>query len=130
MGLGSDETFHTGWTTTQKRRGLYARSLKGPIGTLGLLGGKRVEQELARTLPDWVREIRFETGNDSNGDPAVWIRGKIDDEAATGDVLSKNTRQARSLLREYVRQLEIPNWPYIRFRSSSERAEATLEAVK
>jgi hypothetical protein len=77
-----------------------------------------------------VREIRFETGKDSNGDPAVWIWVEIDDDAATADVLSKNTRQARSLLGECVRQLDIPHWPYIRFRTSSERAEATLEAVK
>jgi hypothetical protein len=95
-----------------------------------LVIGKRVERELAGRLPGWVREIRFETGNDSNGDPAVWIWVEIDDEAATADVFSKNTRQARSLLGECVRQLEIPHWPYIRFRTSSERAEATLEAVK
>ncbi|TVS19212.1 MAG: hypothetical protein EA424_09180 [Planctomycetaceae bacterium] len=95
-----------------------------------LVIGKRVERELARRLPGWVREIRFETGNDSNGDPAVWIWVEIDDEAATADVLSKNTRQVRSLLRECVRQLEIPHWPYVRFRTSSERPEATLEVVK
>jgi hypothetical protein len=95
-----------------------------------LIIGKRVEREIADTLPDWVREIRFETGNDSNGDPAVWIWVEIDDDAATADLLSRNTRQVRSLLGECVRRLEIPHWPYIRFRTSSERAEATLEAVR
>jgi hypothetical protein len=93
-----------------------------------LIIGKRVERELADRLPDWVREIRFETGNDSNGDPAVWV--DVDDEAATADVLSRNTRQVRGLLGECVRHLEVPHWPYVRFRTSSERAEATLEAVR
>lgn len=95
-----------------------------------LIIGKRVERELADRLPDWVREIRFETGNDSNGDPAVWIWVEIDDDAATANVLSRNTRQVRSLLGECVRHLEVPHWPYVRFRTSSERAEATLEAVR
>jgi hypothetical protein len=95
-----------------------------------LIIGKRVEWELAGRLPGWVREIRFETGNDSNGDPAVWIWVEVDDEAATADVLSRNTRQVRGLLGECVRHLEVPHWPYIRFRTSSERAEARLEAVR
>ncbi len=95
-----------------------------------LIIGKQVERALAGRLPGWVREIRFETGNDSNGDPAVWLWVEIEDDAATAEMLSKNTRQVRGVLGECVRQLEIPHWPYIRFRTSSERVDATLEAVK
>ncbi len=95
-----------------------------------LIIGKKVERELAGRLPGWVREIRFETDNDSNGDPAVWIWVEIDDDAATPNVLSRNTRRVRSLLGECVQQVDDPHWPYVRFRTSSERAEATLEAVR
>ena len=92
--------------------------------------GKRIEQELRDQLPDWVREMRFESGKDANGDPAIWIWVEMDDTAATKEDFSRNTRRVRSMIIDCVRRLDVPHWPYVRFSTVSERIEAAMEAVK
>jgi len=92
--------------------------------------GKRVEQRLAGQLPEWVNDLRFETGEDSNGDPAIWVWIEIADYAAQPDNFSQNTRQARELLQSCLRKLGVPRWPYVRFRTASEQAEAQPERAE
>jgi hypothetical protein len=87
-----------------------------------LVIGKRLEQYLRGRLPDWVRELVFETGNDATlGEPAIWIWVEIADEAAKEEVFSQNTRLARSIVHEAARKIAPDRWPFIRFRSSSEQ---------
>jgi hypothetical protein len=87
-----------------------------------LVIGKRVEQLLRGRLPDWVRELVFETGNDAVlGEPAIWIWVEVDDDAAAEDVFSENTRSVRDVLQPAVRKLAIDRWPFIRFRTTSEQ---------
>lgn len=89
--------------------------------------GKRIEQHLAGNLPDWVNGLRFETGDDANGDPAIWIWVEVADAAAKADVFSKNTKQVREIIEKSLRKLGIQHWPYVRFRTSSEQAESQSE---
>lgn len=84
--------------------------------------GKKVEQCLADQIPQWVRDLRFETGEDANGEPAIWIWVEVEDEAANAAVFSQNTRHVRDLIATCIRKLDIPVWPYVRFRTSSEQA--------
>ncbi|MFI5458016.1 MAG: hypothetical protein ACHRXM_21460 [Isosphaerales bacterium] len=44
--------------------------------------GKQIEQQVAGKLPEWVREMVFETGSDVNGAPALWIWVEVEDNAA------------------------------------------------
>ena len=87
-----------------------------------LVIGKRIEQYLRGRLPDWVRELVFETGNDAVlGEPALWIWVEVDDDAAAEDVFHQNTRSVRDVLEPAVRKLATDRWPFIRFRSTSEQ---------
>jgi hypothetical protein len=90
-----------------------------------LVSGKKIEQYLRGRLPDWVRELVFETGNDSTlGEPAIFIWVEIADEAAEDDVFSENTRLAWDIVDEAARKVDPERWPFNRFRSSSEQRAA------
>jgi len=86
-----------------------------------LILGKRLEQRWQDERPSWVRELRFETGEDANGDPAVWIWVFIEDDAARKEVFAENARVVREALMGILRSLEDDRWPYIRFRTVSEQ---------
>jgi hypothetical protein len=90
-----------------------------------LVSGKKIEQYLRGRLPDWVRELVFETGNDSTlGEPAIFIWVEIADEAAEDDVFSENTTLAERIVREAARKVDPERWPFILIRSSSEQRAA------
>jgi hypothetical protein len=68
------------------------------------------------TLPSNVHGFDVDFGEDSAGDPAVWIWLMVDDEAQPSDQsiarLAHFVREVRSdLLRAGLRY-----WPYVRFR--------------
>ncbi len=86
-----------------------------------LVIGKRIEQFLAGRLPEWVREMVFETGNDVQDEPALWIWVEIDDDAAADEVFTQNTRSAWNTVDMAARKVAADRWPYIRFRSTSEQ---------
>jgi hypothetical protein len=94
-----------------------------------LVLGKKLEQQVQGRLPAWVKELRFETGNDASGDPALWIWVEVEDVAAKKDVLTANFEQVRELLEGAVRSLGVERWPYIRLRTVSEQ-QAALNARK
>ncbi len=82
--------------------------------------GKKIENETEGKLPGWVRELRFQTGDDANGFPAIWIWVEADDKAMALDVLRDNTRAVSEILRQSSRKISPDRWPYVRFRSTSE----------
>jgi len=86
--------------------------------------GKQVEEQLAGELPDFVCEMRFETGEDANGDPALWVWIDLDDTSVSDELFPKRTREVRQLIVECLRRMKIQRWPYVRFRRSSEREQA------
>jgi len=89
--------------------------------------GKRLEQRLAGQLPEWVKEMRFETGKDANGDPAIWVWVEIADAASEKSVFSRNAKQVRELVESCHRKLSVPYWPYVRFRTTSEQPRCQSE---
>lgn len=84
--------------------------------------GKRIEEQVRGQLPDWVHDLRFETGNDHIGDPAVFIWAEIDDSIPQRETYSRSVSPVRDLLEQTVRTSFEDLWPYIRFRSVSEIA--------
>ena len=85
--------------------------------------GKQVEQTIALERPGGLAELRFETGSDSTGDPAIWIWAILEDWATTGEEFGPLTRSIRELLFDTSEQIEPELWPYIGFRGQSEQAE-------
>lgn len=88
--------------------------------------GKILEKHIGDRVPPSVLEMRFETGQDSNGGKGLWIWVVFKDEIANEtDVLSANATAVKKLIADAVREAGIKRWPYVRF-----RAESELEAVE
>jgi len=85
-----------------------------------LVIGKRIEQHLANRLPEFVAALRFETGEDHTGAPALWIWVILKDEAAEEEVLGANMRTVRDLFQRMVKELKVGRWPFFRVRTVSE----------
>lgn len=82
--------------------------------------GKQIEQVIQA---DRLVELRFSTGLDSTGDPAIWIWAILTDEAADRSVFARTTTAIRDRLESISRAVSPDRWPHIRFRTLSEQAE-------
>lgn len=85
--------------------------------------GKQIEQAIAAHRPAELAELRFNTGLDNTGDPAVWIWAILSDEGADESVFAQNTTSIHKILAAAARRACPNRWPYIRFRSMSEQNE-------
>ena len=69
-------------------------------------------------FPYGIRQFDLEFGEDSTGDPAVWIWFPIDDDPDPSKEklsrLNRLVRQTRDMIREYG----ITRWPYVNFRAA------------
>jgi hypothetical protein len=84
--------------------------------------GKRADQPILKgQLPKWVHDLRFETGLDASGDPAIWIWVVVDDEAGELDVISANFRAIQDQLVRWLKRIGEKRWPYIRLQTVSEQ---------
>ena len=86
--------------------------------------GKLVVAAVGRRLPGWVKDVRFETGTNSVGQPAVWVWVTTADDAPDDRAVVQPVEQ---LLEDTVHELTPEYWPYVSFRTVSEVAE--LDAV-
>ena len=91
--------------------------------------GKQVELEIAPERPGGLAELRFETGSDSTGDPAIWILAVLRDGIYGTPAFAPTTRSIRDLLDEASRGVEPDRWPYIRFWTLSEQREILEGAI-
>jgi hypothetical protein len=70
-----------------------------------------------RPLPAAVKGIELEFGEDSTGDPAVWIWLLVDDDVAPSAAkLDELGRFQRGLLSDSI-DAGLSHWPYVRFRA-------------
>jgi hypothetical protein len=86
--------------------------------------GKLLEREIAPRRPPELAELRFNTGLDHSGDPALRIWAFLSDEASDTDEHFLETAQTlRNLLDSAARRVAPDRWPYISFRSLAEQLE-------
>jgi hypothetical protein len=78
---------------------------------------------IARDLaPDVVR-IRLQVRPDWSGDPALYFRVVLSDEASERDRLSDSARRVRERVRADLRLDALEHFPYFKFRGQSEQAQ-------
>jgi hypothetical protein len=86
--------------------------------------GKMIEKKIASHRPPELADLRFNTGSDHSGDPALWIWVFLSAEVSGNDEEFLN---AASNLREQLdpvaRRVAPDRWPYISFRSLVEQSE-------
>jgi hypothetical protein len=97
-----------------------------PMVRSGYVDQAQLDIEVANAIPKLGKEVvrlRHSVGTDTGGEPSIFFRIVLSDEAAREDVLSDVTRRIRTILFEEIRPYE--NWeliPYFSFRSKSEQA--------
>ena len=86
--------------------------------------GKLIEHEIEPDRPAALAELRFNTGSDHSGDPAVWIWAFLNDAASENDeVFLENAQKLHEFLDPVARQVAPDRWPYIYVRSLAEQSE-------
>jgi hypothetical protein len=90
--------------------------------------GKQIELAIEPDRPGEPAELRFNTGPDHSGDPAIWIWTFLTDAAAESDErFLENAGHLRDMLDPVARAIAPDRWPYFSFRLIAEQAE-TVEA--
>jgi hypothetical protein len=84
----------------------------------------RIARDLA---PDVVR-IRLSVAPDWSGDPSLYFRVILSDEASRRDRLADVAGRVRGRLTDELGLDELDHFPYFRFRSQSEQARMQDEA--
>jgi hypothetical protein len=87
--------------------------------------GKQIEQMLHPHWPKEIAELRFNTGLDHSGDPALWIWVFLTEDVSKEDEsFLKAARGLREILGPIARRVAPDRWPYPSFRPITEPAEA------
>jgi hypothetical protein len=87
--------------------------------------GKQIEQAIEAYRLRELAELRFDTGSDHSGDPAIWIWAFLTDTAAESDErFLENAQRLRELLDPVARMIAPERWPYLSFRSLVEQAQS------
>jgi len=73
--------------------------------------------------PRELAELRFGTGLDHTGDPAIWIWAFLQDDTWDDEQFLASARQMDELLDPAARRVAPDRWPYLSFRSLAEDAE-------
>jgi hypothetical protein len=81
-----------------------------------------------QAFPEIVRDFAIKIGDDSTGDPAVWVWVILADRAA-GSLAFEILQEMRTGVNAVMRRLKIDRYPYIRFRTESEQRELEMEAM-
>ena len=86
--------------------------------------GKQIEQKLQPNWPKEIAELRFNTGLDHTGDPALWIWVFLTEEVSRNDEDFLNAaNRLREILDAIARRVAPDRWPYPSFRPITEPAE-------
>jgi hypothetical protein len=83
--------------------------------------GKQIERVLERHRPPELVELRFNTGTDSAGDPAIWIWGFLSD--VQEEAFLDRAGSVLPLLDWASRTVAPDLFPYISFQSVADQAE-------
>ena len=86
--------------------------------------GKQIEREIADLWPPELAELQFKTKLDHSGEPGIWIRAWLTEEASgTDDLFLKNAKELRHWLDPIARDVAPDRFPYLSFRSIADKAE-------
>jgi len=87
--------------------------------------GKLIEQAIESDRPPELAELRFNTGLDHTGDPALWIWVFLTEEVSKKDEdFLRAAQRLRAILDPIARRVDPDRWPYLSFRPITEPAEA------
>jgi len=90
---------------------------------------ERLESQLRKDQPEFVKNFHFEFDEDLDGDPAVSVWAIVGDGEAESADFPEHLKATRSWISTALSQTEIERWPYVRFRAESEVDPVTLQVL-
>ena len=81
---------------------------------------KRVQRKLKE-----VERLEFQSGLDSEGEPATWIWVVFKADAPEKTWSWENRQRIRSFVKDELDKADVTDWAYVRFRSADEEAPST-----
>jgi hypothetical protein len=92
--------------------------------------GKQIEREVFADRPSELAQLRFNTGIDHTGDPALWVWALLTEDTSKSDEeFLKAARRLEKVINPIARRVAPDRWPYISFRPIKEPAETEAEPV-
>ncbi|MCB2261744.1 MAG: hypothetical protein LGR52_02205 [Candidatus Thiosymbion ectosymbiont of Robbea hypermnestra] len=81
---------------------------------------KRLEFQLRKDQPEFVKNFYCEFDEDLDGDPAVWVWIVVGDNEVESDDFPEHLKATRSWISTALSKTDVERWPYMWFRSESE----------
>ncbi|MCB2261746.1 MAG: leucine-rich repeat domain-containing protein [Candidatus Thiosymbion ectosymbiont of Robbea hypermnestra] len=109
---------------------LQSLNLKGTRVTSKQRAEKeRLESQLRKDQPEFVKNFRFEFGEDLDGDPTVRVWVIVEDGEVETDDFLEHVETTRSWISTALSQTRIERWPQMSFRAESEVDPVTLQVL-
>lgn len=78
---------------------------------------------MEHSLPPGVVRVRYSLGEDWSGDPAIFFRVLLSDDASRREDLGQFTSDIRNFIADHLRLADLDHFPYFDFRSESEQEQ-------
>jgi hypothetical protein len=80
-----------------------------------------IERVVSSEFPDFVAGFHHELGEDSSGEPAVWVWVVVNDDAAGEQDFDARAAIVRDRIQQAVLQADVKRWAYVSFRAAAEQ---------
>ncbi|HEX9904641.1 MAG TPA: hypothetical protein VGA77_06725 [Propylenella sp.] len=81
---------------------------------------RQISQIVGRhPLPPSVREVQYSFGEDSTGNPAVWIVYVVEDDQDPSQRRISELNELATTVRNEILRSDIERWPYVQFRPAA-----------
>ncbi len=90
---------------------------------------ERLEFQLRKDQPEFVKNFYCEFDEDLDGDPAVSVWAIVRDGEAEAEDFPEHLETTRSWISAALAETRIERWPYMRFRAESEVDPVTLQVL-
>lgn len=90
---------------------------------------ERLESQLRKDQPEFVKNFHFEFDEDLDGDPAVSIWIIVGDGEVEAEDFPEHSETTRSWISTALSETQIERWPHMNFRAESEVDPVTLQVL-
>lgn len=90
---------------------------------------ERLEFQLRKDQPEFVKNFHFEFDEDLDGDPAVRVWVIVGDGEAESEDLPEHLDTTRVWISTALSETQIERWPHMSFRAESEVDPVTLQVL-
>jgi len=90
---------------------------------------KRLESQLRKDQPEFVKNFHFEFEEDLDGDTAIWVWAIVGDDEVESAEFPEHLKTTSRWISTALSETHIERWPYTSFRAESEVDPITLQVL-